>query len=156
MLRRPQPSDSEADLLREQERFLTSGAPSAASVVRRPDKRRGDAGEVEGGHSEENGGNKKDVVTIEGWKWVVSISKTSNTCVKKLLPSSKIKLKHKQPNVHLLCLIKIFQTNSPLWHQPLLRSRALKPAVLPLRMRMPRRDWTDMIVTSVPFSPGLL
>ncbi|XP_072221291.1 RNA polymerase II-associated protein 1 [Leuresthes tenuis] len=65
MLRRPQPSDSEADLLREQERFLTSGAPSAASVVRRPDKRRGDAGEVEGGHSEENGGNQKDVVTIE-------------------------------------------------------------------------------------------
>lgn len=30
MLRRPKPTDSEADLLREQEHFLTSGAPSAA------------------------------------------------------------------------------------------------------------------------------
>uniref|UniRef100_A0AAX7TIJ2 RNA polymerase II associated protein 1 n=1 Tax=Astatotilapia calliptera TaxID=8154 RepID=A0AAX7TIJ2_ASTCA len=48
MLRRPKPTDSEADLLREQEHFLTSGAPSAASVVRRPDKRRGEAGEGEG------------------------------------------------------------------------------------------------------------
>ncbi|KAM6912894.1 RNA polymerase II-associated protein 1 [Xenentodon cancila] len=65
MLRRPHPSDSEADLLREQECFLTSGAPSAASVVRRPDKRRGEAGEPEGGHSQENAGNQKDVVTIE-------------------------------------------------------------------------------------------
>ncbi|XP_040054704.2 RNA polymerase II-associated protein 1 [Gasterosteus aculeatus] len=64
MLRRPKPSDSEADLLREQEKFLTSGAPSAANVVRRPDKRRGRAGE--GGpdnvHSE---GRQRDVVTIE-------------------------------------------------------------------------------------------
>ncbi|XP_041827355.1 RNA polymerase II-associated protein 1 [Melanotaenia boesemani] len=65
MLRRPQPSDSEADLLREQERFLTSGAFSAASVVRRPDKRRGEAGATDGAHSDENGGNQKDVVTIE-------------------------------------------------------------------------------------------
>ncbi|KAM9709096.1 RNA polymerase II-associated protein 1 [Menidia menidia] len=64
MIRRPQPSDSEGDLLREQERFLTSGAPSAASVVRRPDKRRGEAGEA-GGSSQESGGNQKDVVTIE-------------------------------------------------------------------------------------------
>uniref|UniRef100_A0A3P9PTS5 RNA polymerase II associated protein 1 n=1 Tax=Poecilia reticulata TaxID=8081 RepID=A0A3P9PTS5_POERE len=48
MLRRPKPTDSEADLLREQERFLTSGAPSAASMVRRPDKRRGEAGDAEG------------------------------------------------------------------------------------------------------------
>uniref|UniRef100_A0A665VSB0 RNA polymerase II associated protein 1 n=1 Tax=Echeneis naucrates TaxID=173247 RepID=A0A665VSB0_ECHNA len=44
MLRRPKPTDSEADLLREQEQFLTSGVPSAANVVRRPDKRRGEAG----------------------------------------------------------------------------------------------------------------
>uniref|UniRef100_A0A673C599 RNA polymerase II associated protein 1 n=1 Tax=Sphaeramia orbicularis TaxID=375764 RepID=A0A673C599_9TELE len=43
MLRRPKPTDSEADLLREQEQFLTSGAQSAASVIRRPDKRRGEA-----------------------------------------------------------------------------------------------------------------
>uniref|UniRef100_A0A8C9YM37 RNA polymerase II associated protein 1 n=1 Tax=Sander lucioperca TaxID=283035 RepID=A0A8C9YM37_SANLU len=57
MLRRPKPTDSEADLLREQEKFLTSGAPSAANVVRRPDKRRGEAGGEEG--------RQKDVVTIE-------------------------------------------------------------------------------------------
>uniref|UniRef100_A0A087XIT2 RNA polymerase II associated protein 1 n=1 Tax=Poecilia formosa TaxID=48698 RepID=A0A087XIT2_POEFO len=62
MLRRPKPTDSEADLLREQERFLTSGAPSAASMVRRPDKRRGEAGDAEGADSSEN---QKDVVTIE-------------------------------------------------------------------------------------------
>uniref|UniRef100_A0A669AW22 RNA polymerase II associated protein 1 n=1 Tax=Oreochromis niloticus TaxID=8128 RepID=A0A669AW22_ORENI len=64
MLRRPKPTDSEADLLREQEHFLTSGAPSAASVVRRPDKRRGEAGEGEG-LSGENEGSQRDVVTIE-------------------------------------------------------------------------------------------
>ena len=66
MLRRPQPTDSEADLLREQQRFLSSGAPSAACVVRRPDKRRGQAGEAEGGHGQETAGDQKDVVTIEG------------------------------------------------------------------------------------------
>uniref|UniRef100_A0A8D3EBV5 RNA polymerase II associated protein 1 n=1 Tax=Scophthalmus maximus TaxID=52904 RepID=A0A8D3EBV5_SCOMX len=42
MLQRPKPSDSEEDLLREQEQFLTRGALSAANVVRRPDKRRGE------------------------------------------------------------------------------------------------------------------
>lgn len=65
MLRRPKPTDSEADLLREQEQFLTSGAPAAANVVRRPDKRRGEAG----GGGELNGGDEeqqRDVVTIEG------------------------------------------------------------------------------------------
>ncbi|XP_044022620.1 RNA polymerase II-associated protein 1 isoform X2 [Siniperca chuatsi] len=65
MLRRPKPSDSEADLLREQEQFLTSGAPSAANVVRRPDKRRGEAGGEGGDHNGENEGRKRDVVTIE-------------------------------------------------------------------------------------------
>ncbi|XP_039641751.1 RNA polymerase II-associated protein 1 [Perca fluviatilis] len=65
MLRRPKPTDSEADLLREQEKFLTSGAPSAANVVRRPDKRRGEDGVEEGGHNGENEGRQKDVVTIE-------------------------------------------------------------------------------------------
>ncbi|KAM4724234.1 RNA polymerase II-associated protein 1 [Anableps anableps] len=65
MLRRPKPTDSEADLLREQEHFLTSGAPSAACMVRRPDKRRGDGGDPEGAHSRENEGNQKDVVTME-------------------------------------------------------------------------------------------
>uniref|UniRef100_A0A667YS88 RNA polymerase II associated protein 1 n=1 Tax=Myripristis murdjan TaxID=586833 RepID=A0A667YS88_9TELE len=43
MLRRPKPTDSEADLLREQELFLNSGASSKVNVVRRPDKRRGEA-----------------------------------------------------------------------------------------------------------------
>lgn len=67
MLRRPKPTDSEADLLREQEKFLTSGAPSAANVVRRPDKRRGEAGGGGGeDHNGENGGSQRDVVTIEG------------------------------------------------------------------------------------------
>ncbi|KAL6105600.1 rpap1 [Pungitius sinensis] len=64
MLRRPKPSDSEADLLREQEKFLTSGAPSAANVVRRPDKRRGQAGEG-GQDNVANEGRQRDVVTIE-------------------------------------------------------------------------------------------
>ncbi|XP_043999307.1 RNA polymerase II-associated protein 1 [Gambusia affinis] len=65
MLQRPKPTDSEADLLREQERFLTSGAPSAASMVRRPDKRRGEAGDAEGTDCSKNERNQKDVVTIE-------------------------------------------------------------------------------------------
>uniref|UniRef100_A0A3Q3WTG5 Uncharacterized protein n=1 Tax=Mola mola TaxID=94237 RepID=A0A3Q3WTG5_MOLML len=63
MLRRPRPDDSEEDLLREQEQFLSSGAPAAASVVRRPDKRRGEAG---GGRGDLNGeDDQRDVVTIE-------------------------------------------------------------------------------------------
>ncbi|KAM9777625.1 RNA polymerase II-associated protein 1 [Neosynchiropus ocellatus] len=66
MLRRPKPTDSEADLLKEQESFLNSGAPCAASVVRRPDKRRGQGGAHQG--LERNGeheSNQRDVVTIE-------------------------------------------------------------------------------------------
>lgn len=62
MLRRPQPSDSEGDLLREQEQFLASRAQAAATVVRRPDKRRGEEGEGKGKNEEQ----KRDVVTIEG------------------------------------------------------------------------------------------
>ncbi|XP_042356934.1 RNA polymerase II-associated protein 1 [Plectropomus leopardus] len=65
MLRRPKPTDSEADLLREQERFLTSGAPSAASVVRRPDKRRGEGGGEGGEQNGEDEEGQRDVVTIE-------------------------------------------------------------------------------------------
>ncbi|CAN9502106.1 unnamed protein product [Ophioblennius macclurei] len=65
MLRRPKPGDSEADLLKDQQQFLTSGASAAASVVRRPDKRRGEAGAGGGGHSEDAEGSQKDVVTIE-------------------------------------------------------------------------------------------
>ncbi|XP_033498027.2 RNA polymerase II-associated protein 1 [Epinephelus lanceolatus] len=65
MLRRPKPTDSEADLLREQERFLTSGAQSAANVVRRPDKRRGEAGGEGGEHNGEDEERQRDVVTIE-------------------------------------------------------------------------------------------
>lgn len=70
MLRRPKPTDSEADLLREQERFLTSGAPAAASVVRRPDKRRGEAGGEGGDHNGEDEERQRDVVTIEGKRCV--------------------------------------------------------------------------------------
>lgn len=66
MLRRPKPSDSEADLLREQEQFLTSGVASAVSVVRRPDKRRGEAGGEGGERNGEDEGRQRDVVTIEG------------------------------------------------------------------------------------------
>ncbi|XP_030641630.1 RNA polymerase II-associated protein 1 [Chanos chanos] len=61
MLRRPKPTDSEADLLREQEQFLASGKPSTVHVVRRPDKRRGDLGS---GDSENAPGSQRDVVTI--------------------------------------------------------------------------------------------
>ncbi|CAL8272970.1 unnamed protein product [Merluccius merluccius] len=62
MLRRPKPTDSEADLLREQEQFLVSGAPSTVKVIRRPDKRRGGGGA--GGVNEEDGESQRDVVTI--------------------------------------------------------------------------------------------
>ncbi|XP_068195704.1 RNA polymerase II-associated protein 1 isoform X2 [Antennarius striatus] len=66
MLRRPNPNDSEADLLREQQEFLASGASSAANVVRRPDKRRGQAGAAEEEHDgEEEEGMERDVVTID-------------------------------------------------------------------------------------------
>uniref|UniRef100_A0A673Z478 RNA polymerase II associated protein 1 n=1 Tax=Salmo trutta TaxID=8032 RepID=A0A673Z478_SALTR len=57
MIRRPKPTDSEADLLQEQERFLASGTPSTVNVVRRPDKRSGD--------SEGAQGDQRDVVTIQ-------------------------------------------------------------------------------------------
>lgn len=64
MLRRPQPTDSEADLLREQERFLNSGAQAAVSVIRRPDKRRPQGGEAE--DQRDNGAEQeRDVVSIE-------------------------------------------------------------------------------------------
>lgn len=70
MLRRPKATDSESDLLREQERFLISGAQSAASVVRRPDKRRGQAqaaaGAAEEQQHQDDGQNQKDQVSIEG------------------------------------------------------------------------------------------
>ena len=68
MLRRPKPSDSEEDLLREQQKFLTSGAPSAANVIRRPDKRRGEAGEGGGEENGEDEARQRDMVTIEGTK----------------------------------------------------------------------------------------
>ncbi|XP_019742793.1 RNA polymerase II-associated protein 1 isoform X2 [Hippocampus comes] len=66
MLQRPKPGGSEADLLREQEEFIKSGAPAAATVLRRPDKRRGEMG---GGPEEDlhshDPENQRDVVTIE-------------------------------------------------------------------------------------------
>ncbi|XP_043119480.1 RNA polymerase II-associated protein 1 isoform X2 [Puntigrus tetrazona] len=58
MLRRPKPTDSEADLLREQQELLAAGGQSTVAVVKRPDKRRGDADAQERG-------NNRDVVTIE-------------------------------------------------------------------------------------------
>jgi len=72
MLRRPKPSDSEADLLQDQERFLASGARSTVKVIRRPDKRRGGGGAA-AGVDEGNGERQRDVVTIAG-EWLVSIS----------------------------------------------------------------------------------
>ncbi|XP_034015241.1 RNA polymerase II-associated protein 1 [Thalassophryne amazonica] len=57
MLRRPKPTDSESDLLQEQEQFLTSGTQSAVNVVRRPDKRRGNPGG--------EGDSQRDVVMLE-------------------------------------------------------------------------------------------
>lgn len=113
MLRRPKPSDSEADLLREQEKFLTSGAPSAANVVRRPDKRRGRAGE--GGpdnvHSE---GRQRDVVTIEGERCVIE-NKNSPTAfilwVTQMSNNGPYRLVCKIIK-YLLCFLQIFRTNS--------------------------------------------
>lgn len=57
MLRRPKPTDSEADLLKQQQEFLSAGSRSTVTVVKRSDKRRGDVEEQQ---------NKRDVVTIEG------------------------------------------------------------------------------------------
>lgn len=62
MLRRPKPSDSEADLLREQEQFLAMGTPSTVKMVRRPDKRRGEGGKG----PEDTGEDQRDLVTIAG------------------------------------------------------------------------------------------
>uniref|UniRef100_A0AAV2JEN9 Tyrosine-protein kinase receptor n=1 Tax=Knipowitschia caucasica TaxID=637954 RepID=A0AAV2JEN9_KNICA len=62
MIQRPKPTDSEVDLLREQQKFLSSGAQAAASVLRRPDKRP-QGGAPEG--SQEAGGSQRDVVSIE-------------------------------------------------------------------------------------------
>ncbi|XP_056122321.1 RNA polymerase II-associated protein 1 [Rhinichthys klamathensis goyatoka] len=59
MLRRPKSADSEADLLREQQELLAAGGQSTVTVVKRPDKRRGDAA---GAHEQEK---HRDVVTIE-------------------------------------------------------------------------------------------
>nr|XP_057946974.1 RNA polymerase II-associated protein 1 isoform X3 [Doryrhamphus excisus] len=66
MLRRPKPTDSEADLLKEQQEFIKSGSLSAATVFRRPDKRRGEAGgDAEEAHNDHNPKSQRDVVTIE-------------------------------------------------------------------------------------------
>ncbi|XP_077413807.1 RNA polymerase II-associated protein 1 isoform X2 [Vanacampus margaritifer] len=66
MLRRPKPGGSEADLLREQEEFIKSRAQSAANVVRRPDKRRGEMGvDPEEDHNGREPESQRDVVTIE-------------------------------------------------------------------------------------------
>ncbi len=62
MLRRPKPSDSEADLLREQQELLAAGGQSTVTVVKRPDKRRGDAAAA----AAQEPGKQRDVVTIEG------------------------------------------------------------------------------------------
>lgn len=61
MLRRPKPTDSEADLLREQKELLAAGGQSTVAVVKRPDKRRGDAAAADA----QEQGNQRDVVTIE-------------------------------------------------------------------------------------------
>ncbi|XP_061751810.1 RNA polymerase II-associated protein 1 isoform X2 [Nerophis ophidion] len=66
MLQRPKPTDSEADILKEQQEFIKSGGLSAASVFRRPDKRRGEAGgDAEDAHTGHNEESQRDVVTIE-------------------------------------------------------------------------------------------
>lgn len=65
MLRRPKPTDSEADLLHEQEKFLASGTPSTVTVVRRPDKRRGELGGAVG-DSEGPPSGQRDVITMPG------------------------------------------------------------------------------------------
>lgn len=62
MSRRPKPTDSEADLLREQQELLAAGGQSTVAVVKRPDKRRGDAAAADA----QEQGNQRDVVTIEG------------------------------------------------------------------------------------------
>lgn len=69
MLRRPKPTDSESDLLQEQERFLASGSTPAASVTRRADKRRGDNASA---NHDESRANPRDVVTIAGASFLVN------------------------------------------------------------------------------------
>ncbi|GAA6108680.1 RNA polymerase II-associated protein 1 [Tachysurus ichikawai] len=61
MLQRPKPTDSEVDLLQEQECFLASGSTPAATVTRRADKRRGDNAAA---NSDDSHVNPRDVVTI--------------------------------------------------------------------------------------------
>ncbi|KTF74588.1 hypothetical protein cypCar_00029926 [Cyprinus carpio] len=62
MLRRPKPTDSEADVLREQQQqLLAAGGQSSVAVVKRPDKRTGDAAAADA----QEQGHQRDVVTIE-------------------------------------------------------------------------------------------
>nr|XP_055027722.1 RNA polymerase II-associated protein 1 isoform X1 [Misgurnus anguillicaudatus] len=63
MLRRPTSADSEADLLQQQREFLATGGRPTVTVVKRPDKRRGDTAGADVGHEEQD--NQRDVVTIE-------------------------------------------------------------------------------------------
>lgn len=78
MLRRPKPTDSEDDLLREQQRFLSSGtSPSVVNVVRRPDKRRGEQGTGDPENSEDS---QRDIVTIEGSPLSLRLALNSSSC----------------------------------------------------------------------------
>ncbi len=63
MLRRPKPSDSEADLLREQQELLAAGGQSTVTVVKRPDI---NAEETLLQLLHRSREKQRDVVTIEG------------------------------------------------------------------------------------------
>lgn len=86
MLRRPKPTDSESDLLQEQEHFLASGSTPAASVMRRADKRRGDNASAD---SDVSCANQRDVVTIEGASFQMNLLiKPSLECVTQISKQS--------------------------------------------------------------------
>ena len=66
MLRRPKPGDTEEDLLRYQEEFLASQSAPAASVTRKPGKRKPQEDEGEQSMETTDTQVQKDVVSLGG------------------------------------------------------------------------------------------
>ncbi|KAJ6667270.1 hypothetical protein lerEdw1_017248 [Lerista edwardsae] len=89
MWSRPKPGESEEDLLRFQNQFLTANASSAVKIVKRADKRRGDYGS--GDDSERSPlQHSRDVVTLEDFPDVLP----------PLTPAPPKKSKFKNARVH--------------------------------------------------------
>ncbi|NXS18823.1 RPAP1 protein, partial [Mystacornis crossleyi] len=88
MLSRPRPGESEADLLRFQNQFLTAGASPAVKIVKKADKRKGKEGSTDAERSSIQ--DSKDVVMLDGFPDTLPA----------LTPAPPKKSKIKSANVH--------------------------------------------------------